>query len=139
MTWLEKNGLSSQPPGERLQELIDRNRIVEAPGAHDALAGLLAKRAGFECLYVSGAALTASMGLPDLGVITMDELCFFTRTIYRATDLPLIVDGDTGYGEALNVMRVVRELEDAGAAAHHCAHRRRQHQHGRSNAACESL
>lgn len=117
MTWLEKNGLSSQPPGERLQELIDRNRIVEAPGAHDALAGLLAKRAGFECLYVSGAALTASMGLPDLGVITMDELCFFTRTIYRATDLPLIVDGDTGYGEALNVMRVVRELEDAGAAA----------------------
>ena len=57
------------------------------------------------------------MGLPDLGIITPDELARATREIVRASDLPLIVDGDTGYGEALNVMRLVRDLEDAGAAA----------------------
>ncbi len=87
------------------------------PGAHDPLAALLARRAGFEALYLSGAAITASLALPDLGVLTLDELTFFTRAICRAVDLPLVVDGDTGYGEALNVMRLVRELEDAGAAA----------------------
>jgi methylisocitrate lyase len=68
---------------------------------------------------VSGAAVTASRGLPDLGVLTMEELAGTVRSIARATGLPLIVDGDTGYGEALNVMRLVRELEDAGAAAVH--------------------
>lgn len=57
------------------------------------------------------------MALPDLGIIKFDELCFFLRSLYRATDLPIVVDADTGYGEALNVMRLVRELEDAGAAA----------------------
>src|SRR2546430_848785 len=63
------------------------------------------------------APVTASLALPDLGVLALDELVFFTRAICRAVDLPLVVDGDTGYGEALNVMRLVRELEDAGAAA----------------------
>ena len=63
--------------------------------------------------------MTASMGLPDLGVITVDEVCFFVRQIARSTGLPLLVDGDTGYGEALNVMHMVRCFEDAGAAAVH--------------------
>src|SRR5256886_1477274 len=63
------------------------------------------------------APVTASLALPDLGVLALDELVFVTRAICRAVDLPLLVDGDTGYGEALNVMRLVRELEDAGAAA----------------------
>jgi methylisocitrate lyase len=107
----------STPAGQRLAVLLARPGILAVPGAHDGLSGLLARKAGFECLYVSGAALTAGMGLPDLGVMTMEELCGATRTLARATDLPLIVDGDTGYGEALNVMRLVRELEDAGAAA----------------------
>jgi methylisocitrate lyase len=70
-------------------------------------------------LYLSGAAMTASMGLPDLGMITVDEVCFFIRQAVRAADLPLLVDGDTGYGEALNVMHMVRCFEDAGAAAVH--------------------
>ena len=78
-----------------------------------------AKAAGFEALYLSGAAMTASMGIPDLGMITVDEVCFFVRQIARATGLPLLVDGDTGYGEALNVMHMVRSFEDAGAAAVH--------------------
>lgn len=117
MTWLEAETWDSTPMGDRFQELLDRPGIVKAPGAHNAMAGLLAKAAGFDCLYVSGAAVTAAMALPDLGVIQLDELCQIVRQIHRATRLPLIVDGDTGYGEVLNVMRTVRELEDAGAAA----------------------
>jgi methylisocitrate lyase len=63
--------------------------------------------------------MSASMGLPDLGVITVDEVCFFIRQVARASGLPVLVDGDTGYGEALNVMHMVRSFEDAGAAAVH--------------------
>jgi methylisocitrate lyase len=87
------------------------------PGAHNAMAALQAKDAGFEALYLSGAAMSASMGLPDLGIISVEDVCFFIRQIVRATDLPLLADGDTGYGEVLNVMQTVRAFEDAGAAA----------------------
>lgn len=116
MTWLTSDHWETAPAGERLAALWEKPGIVRIPGAHNAMAGLLAQKAGFECLYVSGAAVTASMGLPDLGVITIEELAIATRTIHRATGLPLIVDADTGYGEVLNVMRTVRELELAGAA-----------------------
>jgi methylisocitrate lyase len=115
--WLEAPDDGRVSAGKRLREQLAEPGCLGVPGAHDALSGLLAKRAGFETLYLSGAALSASMGLPDLGVITMEELVASTRRIVGATDLPLIVDGDTGYGEALNVMRLVRELEAAGAAA----------------------
>ena len=67
----------------------------------------------------SGAAMTASMGLPDLGIITVDEVCFFIRQLARASGLPVLVDGDTGYGETLNVMHMVRAFEEAGAGAVH--------------------
>jgi methylisocitrate lyase len=117
MTWLTDDDRNTRPAGDRLAALWELPGIVRMPGAHDPLAALLAKRAGFEALYLSGAAVTASLALPDLGILTLDELTFFTRAICRAVDLPLLVDGDTGYGEALNVMRLVRELEDAGAAA----------------------
>jgi methylisocitrate lyase len=83
------------------------------------MAAIQARRAGFEGLYLSGAAMTASMGIPDLGMITVDEVCFFVRQVVRASGLPLLVDGDTGYGEALNVMHMVRSFEDAGAGAVH--------------------
>jgi len=117
MTWLDNDGYDPTPAGERLARLWREPGILRIPGAHNALAGLLAKRAGFKALYLSGAALSASLGLADLGIIGLDELCLFARAIARATALPLIVDGDTGYGGILNVMRLVRELEDAGAAA----------------------
>jgi methylisocitrate lyase len=117
MTWLDNEGYDPTPAGERLARLWLEPGILKIPGAHNALAGLLAKRAGFKALYLSGAALSASLGLADLGIIGLDELCLFARAIARATALPLIVDGDTGYGGILNVMRLVRELEDAGAAA----------------------
>ncbi len=116
MTWLSDTK-GSIAPGERLAELWRRPGIVAIPGAHNALAALLAKRAGFPALYLSGAAISASLGLPDLGIIGLEELCLFTRAICRAAGLPLIVDADTGFGGILNVMRAVRELEDAGAAA----------------------
>ena len=117
--WLTGDKANAIPAGERLKALLARKGIVRAPGAHNALAGLIAREAGFEALYVSGGAVTASFGLPDLGILSMEELCLVVRILSRATGLPLIVDGDTGYGEALNAMRLVRELEDAGAAAVH--------------------
>lgn len=117
MTWLEGNSVADERSGERLANLLARPGILRTPGAHNALCGLLAKRAGFKALYLSGAALSASMGLPDLGMMMQEELCAAVRSMHRATGLPIIVDGDTGYGEALNVMRLVRELEAAGAAA----------------------
>jgi len=117
MTWLDNRDSNAVPAGDRLAALWGAPGIVQIPGAHNALAALLAKRAGFQALYLSGGALSASLGLADLGILGLDELCFFTRAIARAAGLPLVVDADTGFGGVLNVMRTVRELEDAGAAA----------------------
>lgn len=117
--WLEDDVSQNEPAGRRFGRLLERDGILKIPGAHNALAALLAKDAGFDALYLSGGALSASMGLADLGIMTMEELCAAVRSIVRASGLPLLVDGDTGYGESLNVMRMVRELEQAGAAAVH--------------------
>jgi methylisocitrate lyase len=119
MTYLVAADLPATPAGERFRSLLARPSILQLPGAHNGQAALQARAAGFEGLYLSGAAMTASMGLPDLGVITVDEVCFFIRQIARSSGLPVLVDGDTGYGEALNVMHMVRSFEDAGAAAVH--------------------
>ncbi len=119
MPYLVASELPTEPAGKRFRALLDRPRILRLPGAHNGMAALQAKAAGFEALYLSGAAMTASMGLPDLGVITVDEVAFFVRQIARASGLPVLVDGDTGYGEALNVMHMVRVFEEAGAAAVH--------------------
>jgi methylisocitrate lyase len=108
----------SEPAGQRLRKLLARPGILPMPGAHNGLAALQARDAGFDACYLSGAAMSASMGLPDLGIITVDEACFFVRQVARA-GLPVLVDGDTGYGEALNVMHTVRCFEEAGAAAVH--------------------
>ena len=117
MTWLEGKAGAAKPAGERLRELIEKPEILGVPGTHNGLAGMLAKEAGFEALYISGGAVTTTLGLPDLGILTLEELCFITRMVSRSTGLPLIVDGDTGYGEVLNAMRMVKELERAGAGA----------------------
>ena len=119
MPYLVGSELPDQPAGLRFQQLLDDPGILRLPGAHNGQAALQAKAAGFDALYLSGAAMTASMGLPDLGIITVDEVAFFIRQIARATGLPLLVDGDTGYGEALNVMHMVRTFEEAGAGAVH--------------------
>ncbi len=117
MTYLTAAHLPRMPAGERLRSLLDQPGIIEMPGAHNGMAAIQARDAGFNALYLSGAAMTAQMGLPDLGIITVDEVAFFIRQLVRASGLPVLVDGDTGYGEALNVMHMVRTFEDAGAAA----------------------
>ena len=119
MSYLVASDVPAEPAGERFRALIERGGILQIPGAHNGMAALQAKAAGFAAAYLSGAAMTASMGLPDLGMITVDEVCFFVRQVARASALPVLVDGDTGYGEALNVMSMVRSFEDAGAAAVH--------------------
>lgn len=91
--------------------------IVLVPGVFNALLAMMAERMGFKAVYLSGAALTASLGLPDIGLITMEEVARVVRYITDAVSIPVIVDIDTGYGEALNVARAVREMEKAGAAA----------------------
>jgi methylisocitrate lyase len=108
-----------EPAGLRFRRLLERPEILQMPGAHFGMASLLARKAGFEAVYLSGAAMTATMGLPDLGMITVDEVCFWIRQVNRASGLPMLVDGDTGYGEALNVMHMVRAFEEAGAGAVH--------------------
>ena len=119
MTYLVGAELPDTPAGDRFRALLAKPGIVQLPGAHNGLASLQANAAGFPGVYLSGAAMSASMGLPDLGVITIEDVCFFVRQVARASGLPVLVDGDTGYGEALNVMHMVRSFEDAGAAAVH--------------------
>ena len=119
MPYVIGDDLPDAPAGLRFRAMLDRPRILEMPGAHLGIAALLATQAGFEALYMSGAAMSATMGLPDLGMITVDEVAFHIRQVARAAALPMLVDGDTGYGEALNVMHMVRVFEEAGAGAVH--------------------
>ena len=119
MPYLVADDLPVEPAGKRFRALLDKGGILQMPGTHNGMAALQARAAGFDAAYLSGAGMSASMGLPDLGVITVDEVCFFIRQVARASGLPVLVDGDTGYGEALNVMHMVRCFEEAGAAAVH--------------------
>jgi methylisocitrate lyase len=97
--------------------MIAEDGILTAPGVFNGLSALLARRAGARAGYLSGAAFSASMGLPDIGLFTLDELARTATQIVRVTGMPLIVDADTGFGSALNVMRTVREMDDARCAA----------------------
>ena len=119
MPYLVAADSPAAPAGVRFRALVEAGGIVKMPGAQNGMAALQVKAAGFPALYLSGAAMTSSMGLPDLGMITVDEVGFFVRQVVRAAGLPVLVDGDTGYGEALNVMAMVRAFEDAGAGAVH--------------------
>ena len=99
-----------------MSNLLD-NDFLSVPGVYNPFSALLAKRKGFKAVYLSGGGLTASMGLPDLGVITLTELVSMVRSIHEITDIPIIVDADTGFGETLSVYRTVKLLEEAGASA----------------------
>jgi methylisocitrate lyase len=113
VTWLTER--PSEAAGDRLRALLDET--VAAPGVFNGLTALLAAAAGAPALYLSGAAFSASMGLPDVGLFTREELVGAVSQIARVTSTPVIVDADTGFGGPLEVMRTLRELEDAGAAA----------------------
>jgi len=99
----------------RLRELIDKQTLV-LPGAFNALTAIQIERAGFRAVYISGAALAAARGLPDLGLLTMTEVLSDSATIANAVSIPALADVDTGFGTAINVMRTVREFEQAGIA-----------------------
>lgn len=107
----------SESPGQRLRAAVD-SATIQVPGAPNALVARLIERYGFDAMYLSGAAFSAGdLALPDIGLFTLSELVEQTRRLTRAAEVPLIVDADTGFGEAVNVERTINELEDAGAAA----------------------
>jgi len=117
MAWIVHETMTQKQLAEQFRALITRSTILQIPGAHDAMAGLMAKKVGFEALYLSGAAYTASRGLPDLGMIYSNEMAQRASDIIRATHLPVLVDIDTGFGGVLNVARTAREMVEAGVAA----------------------
>jgi len=100
-----------------LKKLILDKEILIMPAAYDAVSGMIVEQVGFKATTVSGHATSATMlGMPDLSLITLKEMVTHTRYICEAVDLPVLVDGDTGHGNVLNVMRTVKEFERAGAA-----------------------
>lgn len=117
MTWLIQEKKDQSELAKQFYENMINENILKIPGAHDAMSGLVAKKAGFQCLYLSGAAYTASRGLPDIGLIYSEEIAERARDIIRATNLPLLVDIDNGFGGVLNTARTVKEMEEAGVAA----------------------
>jgi methylisocitrate lyase len=116
MGWLLQPFPRQAELAERFRQRVHQGRLILV-GTHDPLAGLLARKAGFDALYLSGAAFSASMGLPDVGVLTLEEVVARARALVRATGLPVLVDADTGFGELFNVVRLGRELVEAGVAA----------------------
>jgi len=109
---------SLSSPGRLLRRAWEKEAIA-MPGVFDALVARMAERLGFSAIYLSGAALSASAGVPDVGLLTVTEFVERARTITQATTLPLLCDADTGFGEALNVERTVRLFESAGVAGIH--------------------
>jgi methylisocitrate lyase len=93
--------------------------LLRFPGAFNPLSARLIERKGFDGVYISGAVLSADLGLPDIGLTTLTEVAGRARQIARMTDLPAIVDADTGFGEPMNVARTVQEMEDSGLAGLH--------------------
>jgi len=109
--------LGSQAEG--LRKLMNGKRIVVAPGVFSPAVAKLAQEVGFSALYFSGAGFSNLLALPDLGITTLTEVAQAARQITSQVEVPLVVDADTGFGEALNVARAVEELRTAGAAAVH--------------------
>ncbi|MFC0523396.1 methylisocitrate lyase [Pontibacillus salicampi] len=117
MTWLVEPKSTQPERAERFRQLMKEPEILKIPGAHDGMSAKIAKDVGFQALYLSGAAYTASRALPDLGLIYSNEIAERAQELIRATDLPLLVDIDTGYGGVINVARTAREMVEAGVAA----------------------
>jgi methylisocitrate lyase len=111
--------MTAQPnPASSLKQRLQQPELLVAPGVYDAFSAMMAQRAGFDALYLSGASIAYTLlGAPDIGLVSFSEVCETMATIRERTDLPVIVDGDTGFGNALNVQRTVRRFERAGASA----------------------
>lgn len=101
------------------REALASGKLLRVPGVFNPLSARLIERKGFEGIYISGAVLSADLGLPDIGLTTLTEVADRSAQITRVTDLPALVDADTGFGEPMNVARTVQLLEDAGVAGLH--------------------
>jgi 2-methylisocitrate lyase-like PEP mutase family enzyme len=104
---------------QTLKRLLRRNRLLVAPGCFDGLSARLVEGAGFEAAYLSGGAVARSMGIPDIGLVTLSETIERAAQVVGAVKIPVIADADTGYGNAVNLVRTVREFERVGVAAIH--------------------
>ena len=102
-----------------LKQLLQRKTLLVAPGCFNGLSARLVEEAGFEAAYLSGGAVARSMGIPDIGLVTMSESIERAVEVVSAIKIPIIADADTGYGNAVNLVRSVREFERAGVAAIH--------------------
>jgi len=110
----------SQTPGQRLRRAVQEERPLQVVGAVNAYHAILAAKTGYRAIYLSGGGVAAaSYGLPDLGMTSLSDVLEDVRRITYATDLPLLVDADTGWGGALNIARTIREMQRAGAAGVH--------------------
>ncbi|MEV8337363.1 methylisocitrate lyase [Leucobacter sp. NPDC077196] len=101
------------------RERLASGELLRFPGAFNPLSARLIERKGFDGVYISGAVLSADLGLPDIGLTTLTEVAGRAQQIARMTELPAIVDADTGFGEPMNVARTIQTLEDAGLAGAH--------------------
>ena len=108
--------MSEKNSSTRLRRLISRDGCLAVPGVFSPAVALLAKRAGFKTLYFSGSAFSGLLGLPDIGLTTLTEVAGAAAQITERVDLPLIVDIDTGFGEAINVAHTIERMESAGVA-----------------------
>jgi 2-methylisocitrate lyase-like PEP mutase family enzyme len=103
----------------RFRDLLRRDGMIVAPGAYDCITARMIARAGFDCVYMTGAGTAATLGYPDFGLVTMSEMVENAGRLASVVDLPVIADADTGYGNELNVSRTVREYEQRGVAGIH--------------------
>ena len=134
---------SAMKPSTRFRQLLAQPGLIVAPGAYDGLSAKLIEQAGFDVVYATGGGISRSCGYPDIGLLTMTEVLMHLRCIVEATALPVIGDCDTGYGNALNVMRAVREFERVGVAAFHLEDqitpKRCGHYEGKEVVSCEEM
>ncbi len=111
--------LSGSEKRQKLRQRLAEDAIIRAPGAFSPLVAMEIERAGFEAVYVSGAVVAADLGLPDIGLTTLTEVANRAEQIARVTDLPTIVDCDTGFGEPMSAARTIRLMEERGLAGLH--------------------
>ncbi|KWX24332.1 methylisocitrate lyase [Mycolicibacterium wolinskyi] len=119
MSGLLASAITAAEKRRRLRVALESGRLQRFPGAFSPLVAKLTAEVGFDGVYVSGAVLSADLGLPDIGLTTLTEVCGRGAQIASATDLPTLIDADTGFGEPMNVARTVTLLEDAGLAGLH--------------------
>jgi len=117
VAWIINQPSPQEELAKQFETLMHEPSILQIPGAHDAMAALMAKNAGFSALYLSGGAYTASRGLPDVGIVNSTEIAERAQDLIRATNLPVLVDIDTGFGGVLSVARTAREMVEANVAA----------------------